>query len=131
MPKTDHNVTRNLREGGFFEHADSYVDTDGHLHLEGPDKSKIRPRIFKRYKNRCCVCGTPLSETAPKFHPRAGAYHHPGNPPCDCVGCGELRCDQTTGRPCHDHSAPGFKRDKEDAVREFNKLYPPESGHET
>lgn len=125
MPKTDFAATKNLKDAGFFVHRDSYVDTEGHVHLEGDDKARIRPVLFKKWKNKCCVCGHLLDPLAPKFHSRAGAWHHTGDPPCDCVDCieqNEIRCDTTTGRPCHAHGTVDFQR-KAEAKQDFEKLY--------
>jgi len=123
MPKQDERATSTLHEAGLLIEKDSYLTLDGHLILVGEDKSRIRPMIFKRFKNRCCICGHPLDEGAPKWTPNAGAWHHPGS--CSCVGCTELRCDETTGRKCHAHREAGviFTR-KADALKAFNKLYP-------
>ena len=106
--KEDITVTKNLREAGFFEHPDSFVSLDGHLFLEGHDKTRVRPEVFKRYKNKCVICGIVLHPDATAWTPRVGAWHHVKN--CDCVGCSELRCDTTTGRKCHAHRTPGFER---------------------
>jgi hypothetical protein len=122
MPKQDFNLTRRLRDAGFFACKDSYVDLDGHLILDGLDKSLVRPKMFKKYKNRCCVCGHKLREQAPPFHPECGAWHHPG--PCSCVECTDLRCDVTTGRDCHAHRTAGAQFDrKRQAAADFDKVH--------
>jgi hypothetical protein len=112
MPKEDIAVTRALRQAKLLLDGESYISTDGHLIFFGRDKSRIRPLIFKRYKNKCCVCAHPLGEDALPFSDYCGAWHHPG--PCSCVGCTDLRCDATTGRPCHAHRVAGsdFNREK-------------------
>jgi hypothetical protein len=120
MPKKDIRVTQALRDAKLLEHRDSYVSLDGHLILRGADKSRIRPLIFKKSRNKCVMCGWKLDPEAQPYHPNCGAWHHPG--PCSCVGCTELRCDATTGRPCHAHRTIGFKRAA--ATKDFEKLYP-------
>lgn len=109
--KVDVPVTNRLRQAGFFKHGESFVGQNGHLYLKGEDKSRIRHAIFRYYGNVCIACGHMLEEAAPKFNPHCGAWHHKQR--CDCVECGELRCDETTGRKCHAHRTPGFDRDAE------------------
>jgi len=106
--KKDITVTNNLREAGLLLDADSFVRLDGHLCFEGKDKSRLRTLVFKKHRSRCAVCGRALLEAAEPFQADCGAWHHPKT--CDCVGCSELRCDTTTGRKCHAHRTPGFKR---------------------
>jgi hypothetical protein len=123
MPKKDIRVTRALHDAKLFEHHDSYVDTDGHLILRGADKSRIRPLIFRKFRSKCCICGHKLHEEALPFDQFCGAWHHPG--PCSCVGCTDLRCDITTGRPCHAHrtAGAGFDRKRQAAV-DFARVNP-------
>jgi hypothetical protein len=106
--KMDLTVTSNLREARIFEDERSFVSLDGHLFLRGLDKSKVRKQVFIKHKDRCVICGHMLDRYARKFATSCGAWHHPKN--CDCVGCSELRCDVTTGRPCHAHLTAGFER---------------------
>ena len=122
--KIDVAVTANLHAAGLLTEKRSFVSLDGHLYLEGADKSRIRPLIFKRFKNRCVICNAKLDQNAEPFASNCGAWHHRLR--CDCVGCGELRCDETTGRKCHAHRTGGFNRDaaKQKAAEDFNKLYP-------
>src|ERR1700679_4289795 len=108
MPKKDHRATQALQDAKFFEDEDSYITIDGHLILHGPDKSRVRPLVFKRFKNRCVVCNALLSMESQPFSPMCGDWHHPL--PCSCVGCSELRCNVTTGRKCHAHRTVGFER---------------------
>ena len=108
MPKEDIRVTAALQLAGFFENKESYVDTGGHLILRGMDKARVRPIVFRRFKNRCVICNHVLHPDAEPYSQNCGAWHHPG--PCSCVGCTELRCDVTTGRPCHAHRTEGFQR---------------------
>ena len=123
MPKKDHRVSLVLHEAGLLREKDSYMTLDGHLILVGEDKQRIRLLIFKRFKNRCCICGHELDPNADEWSPLKGDWHHPFS--CSCVGCGELRCGITTGRKCHAHREAGviFTR-KADALKAFNKLYP-------
>jgi hypothetical protein len=123
--KRDVPLTERLRKAGFFKEKESFVGQDGHLYLVGWDKSRVRPLVFLKFKDRCIVCGATLHPDAPPFHKQCGAWHHTKR--CDCVDCGELRCDATTGRRCHWHRTPGFKRvaeEKRKAEEDFNKLYP-------
>lgn len=107
-------VTKLLRTNGFFRDPRSYVslprklDATVHLHLEGVDKSDQRNRIWVRFRGKCIICAHPLDQNAEKWTPNAGAWHH--HETCDCLQHGDLRCDETTGRTCHAHSQPGFKR---------------------
>jgi hypothetical protein len=123
MPKKDIRVTQALREAKLFAHPDSYVSLDGHLILRGTDKARIRPIIFRKYRSKCCVCGWKLREEAQPYDRDCGAWHHPG--PCSCVSCTDLRCDATTGRPCHAHrtAGSGFDR-KRAAAQDFDKVNP-------
>lgn len=106
--KKDITVTKNLREAGFLQDPRSFISLDGHLFLKGCDKGNIRYLVFKKHKNRCVVCKAPLDIDVGLFDVRCGNWHHPKK--CDCVGCSELRCDTTTGRPCHAHGTVGFQR---------------------
>ena len=120
--KEDLRVTKNLRDAGKLEHPDSFVRQDGHLCFEGPDKSAIRAKVFKRYKNRCCICNALLDPAAIGRDPKHGDWHHVEN--CDCVDCSELRCSPETGRACHAHRTIGFER-KAQAIADFDKVNPP------
>src|ERR1700684_925254 len=106
--KKDITVTKNLRESGCFKDPRSFTSLDGHLFLFGEDKANVRRRVFKKWKNKCVICKHELSEFADDWSRLKGDWHHPKN--CDCVGCSELRCGTTTGRPCHAHRTVGFKR---------------------
>lgn len=106
--KRDITVTKNLREAGFLQDPRSFVSLDGHLFLYGMDKAQTRNFVWRKHKGRCVVCRWKLNIDAEDFSKDRGAWHHPKN--CDCVGCSELRCDTTTGRPCHAHRTVGFKR---------------------
>lgn len=120
--KQDFTATRNLAAAAFFIHPDSFIRKDGHLALEGADKSRVRPYVFAKHKNRCCICQHKLDAAAPRFNDLCGDWHHPDS--CDCVDCSELRCDTSTGRPCHAHGTPGFEREaaKYKAKQEFDEI---------
>jgi hypothetical protein len=104
----DNAATKTLQDAGFFQDRDTYLDIGGHIHAEGKDKSLCREAAFRRWKNRCSVCNRRIDPSAEKWNPNAAAWHHPKS--CDCVDCTEIRCDTTTGRPCHSHGTVGFVR---------------------
>ena len=119
--KRDDAVTKHLYEAGFFTHPKSFVGKDGHPRLEGMDKARVRPFVFKRHKNHCVICGHKLYPESPLWSDTCGNWHHP-NPSWDDVESSELRCDPTTGRKCHAHGTSGFQR-KAEAVEDSNRIY--------
>lgn len=108
--KRDVTATAALYSNGVFQDRRSFLslpDTQGvtHVRLEGADRTRNRFALIEKAKGKCAVCRQWIGLT--------GELHHPGR--CDCISrkCPvrvEWRCSQDSGRPCHKHFSPGFRR---------------------
>ena len=104
----DKTTTANLRAAKLILPKGSVIGKDGHLYFKSADKSRLRPLIFRLYKEKCCVCGAHCPEQGTEF--TAGHWHHKGKCDCPTRECAEIRCNPFTGRKCHSHREPGFQR---------------------
>lgn len=118
----DRTTTANLRAAKLILDKRSFIGKDGHLYFFGEDKARLRPIIFRLHKNRCSACRALLNEDS-MWSSDTGNWHHPKKCDCPTKECSELRCAEITGRPCHAHRTPGFRRVAQN-VQETKYAYP-------
>jgi len=125
--KRDTSQTKAMKENRFLMERGSFVTlphADGkiHFHLEGSDRSRMRPIVFARAKGRCQNqrCKALLEFRSWEMdHIQGGTSGR-----CDCLHNLRALCI-----PCHRarHPQVRFGEGRAEAIKDFNNLYPREA----
>ena len=126
--RTDITQTRAMRENRFLMERGSFVtmpDSEGkvHFHLEGADRSRMRPIVWARAKGFCqcdAKCGQRIEEGYWEMDHKQGGL----SGRCDCLH--NLRAILPEHHRAR-HPQVRFGEGRAKAIEEFDKVNPPEA----